>query len=106
MELKKLSRKAPLLVFLSVLLFSVTQQSTAQTICSNQTGTQNGFVYSFWKDSGSACITLGSGGNYDVTWNLGSGNMVTGKGWSTGSSTRRIGYNAGVWQPNGNAYLA
>jgi endo-1,4-beta-xylanase len=85
MELKKLSRKAGLLVFSSMLLLSVTQLSNAQTICSNQTGNQGGFFYSFWKDTGSACITLGSGGNYDVTWNLGSGNMVTGKGWGTGS---------------------
>jgi endo-1,4-beta-xylanase len=105
MELKKLSRKGLLLVFLPVLLFSLTQQSNAQTICSNQTGTNNGFFYSFWKDTGSACMTLGSGGNYDVSWNLGSGNMVVGKGWSTGSSTRRVGYNAGIWQPSGNAYL-
>jgi endo-1,4-beta-xylanase len=105
LDLNKLSRKGLLLVFLSVLLLSVTQQSNAQTICSNQTGTQGGFFYTFWKDTGSACMTLGSGGNYDVNWNLGSGNMVVGKGWSTGSSTRRIGYNAGIWQPNGNAYL-
>ena len=103
--MKKLSRQALLLVFSSVLLFSVTQQSNAQTICSNQTGTNNGYFYSFWKDSGSACITMGAGGNYDVTWNLGSGNMVTGKGWSTGSSSRVIGYNAGTWAPSGNAYL-
>jgi endo-1,4-beta-xylanase len=102
----KITRKGLLLVFLSVLLFSVTQQSNAQTICSNQTGTNNGFFYSFWKDTGSACMTMGSGGNYDVTWSLGSGNMVVGKGWSTGSSSRRVGYNAGVWQPSGNAYLA
>jgi endo-1,4-beta-xylanase len=106
MELKKLSRNALLLAFSSALLFSVTQQSYAQTVCSNQTGANGGFFYTFWKDTGSACMTMGSGGNYDVNWNLGSGNMVVGKGWSTGSSSRRIGYNAGIWQPNGNAYLA
>ena len=106
MHLKKLSRKAPLLVFSCVLLFSVAPQSIAQTICNPQTGTQGGFFYSFWKDAGSACMTLGSGGNYDVTWSLGSGNMVCGKGWSTGSSSRRVGYNAGIWHPSGNAYLA
>jgi endo-1,4-beta-xylanase len=105
MELKKLSRNALLLAFSSALLFSVTQQSYAQTVCSNQTGTNNGFFYSFWKDTGSACMTMGSGGNYDVSWNLGSGNMVVGKGWSTGSSSRTVGYNAGIWQPSGNAYL-
>jgi endo-1,4-beta-xylanase len=86
-------------------LLSVTQESNAQTITSNQTGTHSGFFYSYWKDSGSASMTLGSGGNYSVNWNLGSGNFVGGKGWSTGSSSRKVGYNAGVWSPNGNAYL-
>jgi endo-1,4-beta-xylanase len=105
LDLKKPFRKGLLLVFLSVLLLSVTQQSNAQTVCSNQTGTSGGFFYTFWKDTGSACMTLGSGGNYDVNWNLGSGNLVVGKGWSTGSSSRRVGYNAGVWQPNGNASI-
>ena len=81
------------------------KQANAQTVCSNQTGTNGGFFYTFWKDTGSACMTMGSGGNYDVNWNLGSGNLVVGKGWSTGSSSRRVGYNAGIWQPNGNAYL-
>ena len=106
MKLKKRSGRGLLLVLLSVLLLSVTQQSNAQTVCNNQTGTNNGFFFSFWKDTGSACMTMGSGGNYDVTWNLGSGNMVVGKGWSTGSSNRVVGYNAGIWQPSGNAYLA
>ena len=106
MKLRKLSRRTLLLVCSSALLFSAASRSNAQTICSPQTGTQGGFFYSFWKDTGSACMTLGSGGNYDVTWNLGSGNMVCGKGWSTGSSSRRVGYNAGIWQPSGNAYLA
>jgi endo-1,4-beta-xylanase len=77
----------------------------AQTITSNQTGTHGGYYYSYWKDTGSATMNLGSGGNYSVNWNLGSGNFVGGKGWSTGSSSRRVGYNAGVWSPNGNAYL-
>ena len=94
-----------LVVASSLLLFGVAQQAHAQTINSNQTGTHSGYFYTYWKDSGSASMTLGSGGNYSVNWNLGSGNFVGGKGWSTGSSSRRIGYNAGVWSPNGNAYL-
>jgi len=77
----------------------------AQTITSNQTGTHGGYFYTYWKDTGSASMGLGSGGNYSVSWNLGSGNFVGGKGWSTGSSSRRVGYNCGAWQPNGNAYL-
>lgn len=106
MDIKKLSRKTLLLVFLSVLWFSLLQKSNAQTICSDRTGTQNGFFYSFFKDTGSGCVTLGSGGNYDVSWNLGTGNLVTGKGWATGSPTRVVHYNAGIFQTSGVAYLA
>src|SRR5262245_21676776 len=52
-------------------------------ITSNQTGTHNGFFYSYWKSSGTANMTLGSAGNYSVTWSLGSsGNFVGGKGWN------------------------
>jgi len=105
MELKRLSRRRLLLVPSTLLLFGAAPPSHAQTITSNQTGTHNGYFYSYWKDTGSASMTLGAGGNYSVNWNLGSGNFVGGKGWSTGSSSRRIGYNAGVWSPNGNAYL-
>ena len=75
-------------------------------ITTNQTGTHSGFFYSYWKDSGSANMTLGSAGNYSVTWSLGgSGNFVGGKGWNPGSSSRVVGYNAGIWAPSGNGYL-
>ena len=77
----------------------------AQTICSNQTGTHGGFFYTHWTDGGgSACMTLGSNGNYSYQWSN-TGNFVGGKGWSTGSSTRVIGYNAGNYSPSGNSYL-
>ncbi len=76
------------------------------TVTSNKTGTHNGYYYTYWKDGGTATMTLGSGGNYAVSWNLGSSyNFVGGKGWSTGSSTRTINYNCGVWSTSGNSYL-
>jgi endo-1,4-beta-xylanase len=89
------------------LLFGVAQQSSAQTITSNSTGTHNGYFWTYWKDGGTATMNLGSGGNYSVNWNLTSGsrNFVGGKGWSSGSASRRVGYNAGVWSSNGNSYL-
>lgn len=107
MDLKGMSKSGLWGLCSTVLLFGVAQPSNAQTICSNQTGTNNGFFYSFFLSSGSACITFGASGNYSTNWSLGaSGDMVAGKGWNPGSATRKVGYNAGVWAPNGNGYLA
>ena len=55
--------------------------------CSNQTGTTNGFYNQMWSaGQGSACITVGSGGNsYSTTWS-GIGDFVGGVGWQPGSN--------------------
>ena len=55
--------------------------------CSNQTGTSNGYYYQMWSaGQGSACITVGSGGNsYSSTWS-GIGDFVAGVGWNPGSN--------------------
>ncbi|MBK9990489.1 MAG: glycoside hydrolase family 11 protein [Verrucomicrobia bacterium] len=84
----------------------VSSATGLHAISSNQTGTHNGYYYSYWKDGGTVTMNLGTGGNYSVNWSLGNSyNFVGGKGWSTGSSSRTINYNCGVWSPNGNAYL-
>jgi endo-1,4-beta-xylanase len=99
------SWKIPLLLTCLIFLASYISIS-AQTICSNQTGTHGGYYYTHWTDGGgSACMTLGSDGNYSYTWSN-TGNFVGGKGWSTGASNRVIGYNAGNYSPSGNSYLA
>jgi hypothetical protein len=77
----------------------------AQQICSNQTGNNNGYYYSFWKDSGDACMTLGSGGNYSSRWSNSTNNWVGGKGWSTGSTSRVVTY-SGSFNGGSNGYLA
>ena len=74
--------------------------------CVRGTGTHDGYFYTSWRDSGEVCMTLGDDGAYAVAWDLtGGGNMVVGKGWKTGSPTRRIGYRADSFEPGSNGYL-
>lgn len=87
------------------LLFSVAQPSEA-AITSNQTGTQGGYYYSFWRasSSGTVSMTLGSGGNYSVSFNN-CPDFTCGKGWNPGSA-RTIGYNCGAYSNSGGGSFA
>ena len=79
----------------------------AQTLTSNSTGTNNGFYYSFWKDSGNASMTLHSGGRYASQWNSGTNNWVGGKGWNPGNSSKVVSYSGYYGVSNSqNSYLA
>ncbi|HSC66856.1 MAG TPA: glycoside hydrolase family 11 protein [Cellvibrio sp.] len=84
-----------------------TAVSAQTTLTSNLTGTNNGFYYSFWKDSGSASMTLQSGGRYTSQWTSNTNNWVGGKGWKPGTSSRVVSYsgNYGVTSSQ-NSYLA
>ncbi|MFZ6031446.1 MAG: glycoside hydrolase family 11 protein [Chloroflexota bacterium] len=78
----------------------------ARTLTSNETGTDNGFFYSFWKDSGSATFELLEGGRYRSQWNNSTNNWVGGKGWKPGGP-RTVNYTGYYGVDNSqNSYLA
>ena len=79
---------------------------SAQTLTSNQTGTHNGFYYSFWKDSGNASFGLQSAGRYTSQWDNSTNNWVGGKGWNPGGP-RVVNYSGYYGVDNSqNSYLA
>src|SRR6187402_3820412 len=81
--------------------------ANSQTLSSNSTGTNNGFFYSFWKDSGSATMTLYGGGRYSSQWTNSTNNWVGGKGWKPGNSSRTISYTGYYGGSNSqNTYVA
>lgn len=65
-------------------------------------GTHDNFFWFLWTDdrSGTVDYQNGTGGNYSVSWNY-TGNFTCGKGWSSGSSTRVVGYNIGAYTQTG-----
>jgi endo-1,4-beta-xylanase len=74
------------------------------TLKSYSSGTNNGFFWSLWQSDGATgtCnYANGSGGNYSISWSGYNGNFTCGKGYSTGSSNRVIGYNAGAYTNTG-----
>ncbi|KAJ8092905.1 hypothetical protein PM082_023539 [Marasmius tenuissimus] len=72
----------------------------------SSTGTSGGYYYSWWTDNAAqATYTNGGGGQYTLQWSGNNGNLVGGKGWNPGASSRTINY-SGTYTPNGNSYLS
>ncbi|MGD9211279.1 MAG: glycoside hydrolase family 11 protein, partial [Desulfobacteraceae bacterium] len=83
----------------------------AQTICTNESGTHDGYYYELWNSGGGdACMTLKEGGAFSCQWSD-PPNVQFMKGLNFGKDLthREIGditvrYGAD-FQPDGNAYL-
>ena len=96
---------ASIVMIMAMLLLPASVLAEAdRTITSNQTGTHNGYFFTFWEQASGGTMTLGSGGNYSVTWNTAAQNIVVGKGWNPGSN-HTVSY-SGTWNCNGNCYLS
>ncbi len=100
----------PTVIVLTLLLFSGCSEDNLEEAApevqlkSYESGTHDGFFWSFWKSDGStgyADYQNGSGGNYSISWSGFSGNFTCGKGYSNGSPTYRIGYNQGAYSNSG-----
>ena len=91
---------------IAIILLTCIKGANSQTITKNKTGIHDGFYYSFWNDntSGSASMTLQTGGRYTTKWNN-VGNFTAGKGWSTGKEDRIICF-SGKFNGGSNGFLA
>jgi len=89
---EKLFRNGLSLAVSSVLLFGMAHQSNAGT------GTDHGFFWTLYREGGSGNITFPNAnqypGNFAISYNS-VNDIVGGKGWNPGSSSRVIGYNIG-----------
>jgi len=61
----------------------------------NAQGTNNGYFWTLYREGGSGSMGFGSGGNFSISYSN-VGDIVGGKGWNPGSSSRNIGYNVGA----------
>ena len=108
MTIEALARRALICTFPLILLVGATARSEpAQQVCTNRSGTHDGFFFTFWKSGGDACMMLGGKGEYRARYRLGvRENLVLGKGWRTGSAMRRVGYRAAAFEAGSISYLA
>ncbi|SDI36259.1 Peptidoglycan/xylan/chitin deacetylase, PgdA/CDA1 family [Pseudobutyrivibrio sp. 49] len=82
----------------------------ADTIYNNKTGTQDGYDYELWKDSGNTSMTLNAGGTFDCSWsNINNALFRKGKKFDSTQTYQQIGnitFDYGCdYRPNGNSYL-
>src|ERR1700759_3149802 len=83
-----------------LLISSCSNEGTdVQPTVQKSTGTDHGYFYQCYVSSGSGSISFPQAGtypgNFQANWSN-VGDIVAGKGWNPGSSSRVINYNCGV----------
>lgn len=84
--------------------------AAATTLTENKTGTEDGYDYELWKDSGNTSMTLNGGGAFSCQWsNINNSLFRKGKKFNPLQSYQSVG-NISIdfgcdYQPNGNSYL-
>jgi oligosaccharide reducing-end xylanase len=91
-------------LLIAVLVFEG-QETCAQTITSNQTGTSNGYYFSFWNQGGgSISMNIVSKGHYTTSWSNVT-DFTCGLGWNPGTADRVVNY-TGSFNGGSNGFLA
>lgn len=84
--------------------------SAATVLTENKTGTEDGYAYELWKDSGNTTMTLTGGGTFSCEWsNINNCLFRKGKKYDCTQTYDQLGnitIEYGVdYQPNGNSYM-
>ncbi|MCL6605061.1 MAG: glycoside hydrolase family 11 protein [Paenibacillus sp.] len=109
MKQKRIRLFLAIFVCIALTLPAVIAQA-ATTITSNEIGTQDGYDYELWKDSGTTSMTLNSGGAFSAQWsNIGNALFRKGKKFDSTKTHSQLGnlsinYSAS-FNPGGNSYL-
>jgi endo-1,4-beta-xylanase len=107
-QMKNILKLALFTAVTTLMPITMPQIANAAEQCGNTQGGTSPNFYTNYIYNGKGCIDTKKGnGAYSTSWSLKKGgNYVAGKGWSTGSSSRKVGYNAGVFSTDGTNFLS
>ena len=114
--MKHLFNYSVFILIVSAMFFSCTSENLEENLeqtsqelqkKSYSSGDDEGYFWQLWTDDAGGWVDYqnGDGGNYSVSWDY-DGNFTCGKGWSSGSKSRVIGYNCGVHNHNSGGVFA
>ena len=99
-----------LMVVICLFTFPVINVGAVTVITENKTGTEDGYAYELWKDSGNTSMTLTGGGTFSCEWSdINNCLFRKGQKYDCTQTYQELGnmkIEYGVdYQPNGNSYM-